>query len=119
MGKGSKGGERASTRCEDELQHFLNQIMSLYQEDPKMKILFYLAELGKPASIRKIARNVRMSHKNVIKHVNALERANLVQVAYRQSNLTLYRLSDNVRLRTLSFMNCTLHNVTLSDPSSP
>ncbi|WP_407636699.1 winged helix-turn-helix domain-containing protein [Aeropyrum pernix] len=89
---------------------FLNKLITLYERDPKIKILLYLADLAEPSSIRRISRNVGMSHKNVIKHLKALENIGLVEVAYKQSNLTLYKLSEHSRLWTLQFIKCRLYN---------
>ncbi|GBF09366.1 hypothetical protein apy_10910 [Aeropyrum pernix] len=90
----------------------------MYQNDAKIRILLYLADLERPASIRKIARNVGMSHKNVIKHLDELKNVGLVEVAYKQSNLTLYKITDNIRLWVLSFIRCRFPNLLATDSES-
>ena len=76
---------------------FLMDIITVYSDDLKMRILIYLSHSSEPSSIRKIARNLRCTHKSVIRHLEVLKELGLVSEYYSQSNLKLYLLSDRLK----------------------
>ena len=76
---------------------FLIDIITVYSDDIKMRILIYLSRNREPSSIRKIARNLRCTHKSVIRHIETLKNMGLVREYYSQSNLKLYLLSDRLK----------------------
>ncbi|MCE4603595.1 MAG: helix-turn-helix domain-containing protein [Aeropyrum sp.] len=95
-------------QCNESSEDLLSKILRIYENDIKIKILLYLATNGEPASIRKIARNVKISHKNVIKHINVLEEAGLVEIMYSQSNLKLYTIKNNLKIYITTYLECNI-----------
>lgn len=87
--------------CEDPgnlVEESVVLILSLYRDDPRIRILVYLVRLGEPASLRKIARNIGYTHKNTAKYLEELVDAGLVDVVYSERNLTLYATSERTRV---------------------
>ncbi|MEB3788023.1 MAG: winged helix-turn-helix domain-containing protein [Desulfurococcales archaeon] len=76
---------------------FLMDIITVYSDDLKMRILIFLSHSSEPSSIRKIARNLKCTHKSVIRHLEILKELGLVSEYYSQSNLKLYLLSDRLK----------------------
>jgi len=50
------------------------------------------------ASIREIAKNVGMSHKNLVKYLDFLVNKGALEVVYSSSNIRLYKLSQKASI---------------------
>jgi predicted transcriptional regulator len=76
----------------------LKDLFRLYEKifgnDIRFLILKFLSNRD-CASIREIARNVGMSHKNLVKYLDHLVDSDALEVVYTSSNIKLYKLSQN------------------------
>lgn len=70
---------------------------AVFGEDVKYSIIKFLCS-RKAASVREIARNVGMSHKNLLKYLDFLERRGVVSVVYSGPNIRLYSLSERASI---------------------
>ncbi len=89
-----EGGDcsRKHEGCDETMRSVLS-VLRLYGDHPYIKILAYLCLLGGPASLRKISRNVNLTHRNVVKYLDALVASGLIKVSYSERNLRLYTLT--------------------------
>ncbi len=91
--------------CEN-LKDIMIALASLLENDPLFKVLRFLACSDEPASIRKIARNTRLSHKNVARFLSNMERVNLVETIYSVQNMKLYSLSGRAKALFKNIYKC-------------
>ncbi|MEB3755530.1 MAG: hypothetical protein GSR79_01530 [Desulfurococcales archaeon] len=71
-------------------------VIELFKGTPYLRIIEFMSnsEKNNLFTVRRIARNVNMNHKNVIKYLEGLSAAGLIEVAYVRNNLKLYRLTE-------------------------
>ncbi len=80
-------------------EEFLSLVFFLLKDNNNVKILIYLSKQEEPCSLRKIARNVGLNHKNTAKYLNNLVELGLVEVVYSAPNITLYKFSEKFKTK--------------------
>jgi predicted transcriptional regulator len=71
-------------------------VIDLFKGTPYFRIIEFMNrnDGNDLFTVRRIARNIDMNHKNVIKYLDGLVAAGLIEVAYYRNNMKLYRLTD-------------------------
>ena len=82
-------------------KEFLSLVFFLLRDNNYVKILVYLSKQDSPCSLRKIARNIGLNHKNTSRYLNSLVELGLIEVVYSASNMTLYRFSDKFKTKEI------------------
>ena len=96
----SNEGEDCCYTCRRELERCLDvyrsltRLLGMYSSHPLNRIMSFLCTIESSASIRRISRNVGLTHKNTARYLELLLRAGLVEVSYKTVNLKLYEPSD-------------------------
>ncbi|MCE4614353.1 MAG: hypothetical protein F7B60_02315 [Desulfurococcales archaeon] len=83
-------------RKETHVLSCLLAVIELFKGTPYLRIIEFMNNHRKTDlfTVRRIARNVNMNHKNVIKYLEGLVAAGFIEVAYVRNNLKLYRLTE-------------------------
>ncbi|MCE4606824.1 MAG: archaellum operon transcriptional activator EarA family protein [Desulfurococcales archaeon] len=71
-------------------------VIELFKGSPYLRILEFMSmrEKNDLFTVRRIARNIDMNHKNVIKYLDSLITTGLIEIAYIRNNMKLYRLTE-------------------------
>ena len=79
-----------------ELRTCIGKLISLFRGTPYIEIMKYMAESprGSLFSIRKIGRNIGLSHKNTIKYVEKLHELGLLYIGHEHGKMRLYGLTQ-------------------------
>ena len=88
---GPGGSSEAGKGCEDIHCDACAALLDLYEFEAYVRILMYLASTGTFCSIRKLSKNTGIGHKALVKKLEDLVRVGLVEMAYENSNLRLYK----------------------------
>ncbi len=85
-----------STKSEAPSKKCMDSLIQLFEGAPYMKIIKFMAmhEKNTLFTVRKISRNIKMNHKNILKYLETLDSTGLIEVAYSERNLRLYRLTE-------------------------
>jgi len=82
-----------SEQKDSEITELCKLYAILFKDDMKYMILKFLSSKD-VASIREIAKNVGMSHKNLAKYLDFLVNKGFLEVVYSGPNIKLYKLSQ-------------------------
>jgi predicted transcriptional regulator len=88
---------RRTGKEEKQLLSCLLSIIDLFRTTPYFRIIEFMSSNRKNDlfTVRRIARNIDMNHKNVIKYLDGLVAAGLIEVVYYRNNMKLYRLTED------------------------
>ncbi len=91
MSRTESKSERTASICGDVHCEACAALLDLYEFDAYVRILMFLASIGSFCSIRKLSKNTGIGHKALVKKLEELMRVGLVEMAYENSNLRLYK----------------------------